>query len=151
LDDALRNPAISAEQLKNKMLDLVKYTAGNTGGEIKSNWEKLAKALKDVENEAELTKEKLMGIIQSSDAFKALNSDIELTDEKIEDLKNSVAGMKGMDKKGLQDFINKLKEMGIIAMDTQVAMHNTGDSFNKLQAHVATTSEAVMSFASALM
>ena len=148
---AVKDPSVSVEDLREKMERLAASTAKSAQGPARKQWEAFRDRLKEVKGEASLTKEELEKMLNRSKGFQNLNKDAEAAKTKLNDLVAQLKAADGVDGKAVDQFVAKLKEMGIIASEVPNQIKNAGASIDGLKPHVASTSEAIMSFSGALM
>lgn len=151
INKAVEDPKMSVEELRQKLVGLAKDAKRSSSGEVKKQWGDFATQLDSVKGKAGLTKEELKRMAESSPAFQKLSSNIETTDNELNQVVATLSKVEGVNPTVLSAFVAKLKEMGIISSTVPTQLNNVKAGMENLKPHVATTSEAIINFSGALM
>ena len=140
-----------AEQLKNS-LSAIGKSARSVAGDDKGIFSGLIQSIENVDISTEEGRQKLLeygNTLKNNirDSLSSTKTDFESLKTEFLNLGNST----GITEPQLNAFLNILKEMGIISAEVPASLANAGNTMEGLKPHIASTSEAIMSFSGALM
>ena len=140
-----------AEQLKNS-LSAIGKSARSVAGNDQGIFSGLIQSIEDVDISTEEGRQKLLeygNTLKNNirDSLSSTKTDFESLKTAFLNLGNST----NITEPQLNAFLNMLKEMGIISAEVPASLVNVGNTMEGLKPHVASTSEAIMSFSGTLM
>ena len=140
-----------ADKLKQSFMTLGK-SARSVAGDDKGIFAKLVNDIDKLDISTDEGKRKLIELGNSlktnvKDSLTATSTDLESTKTEFLEMGNAT----GITKQQLDSFLQILKEMGIISAEVPASLDNIGNTMGGIKPHIATTSEAIVSFSGALM
>ena len=151
MSTAIPKTTKEADKLKQSFMTLGK-SARSVAGDDKGIFTKLINDIDKLDistNEGKKTLIELGNSLKTNvkDSLTATSTDLENTKTEFLEMGNAT----GITKQQLDSFLQILKEMGIISAEVPASLDNIGNTMGGIKPHIATTSEAIVSFSGALM